>query len=41
LSKIKEINSPDKIDDYINEKFKRDKSDITKMMASLDEELSN
>jgi len=39
--RIKELNTPDKLENHVQEKFKRDKSDITKMMASLDEELSN
>jgi len=41
LSKIKEINSPDKIDDYINEKFKRDKSGTSDLIAIIEESMRN
>ena len=38
--RIKELNRPDKLDNYVEEKFKRDKSDITNIMANLENEIS-
>lgn len=33
------MNTPDKLDNHVQEKFRRDKSEITKMMHRLDEEI--
>jgi len=38
--KISDLNTPDKLENHVTEKFKRDKSGITKLMADLDEEIS-
>jgi hypothetical protein len=35
------MKTPDKLENHVTEKFIRDKSDITKIMANLDEEIRN
>jgi len=37
--KIGDLNTPDKLENHVNEKFKRDKSDVTMVFAVLDEEI--
>ncbi len=39
-TKINNLNTPDKLENHVQEKFKREKSEITKIMAGLDEEIS-
>ncbi len=38
--KIQDMNTPDKLEGYKAEKFTREKSDLTKGIANLNEELS-
>ncbi len=39
-TKISDMNTPDKLDNHVAEKFTRDRSDIAKVMKNLDEEIS-
>ena len=39
--KLKDLKPPEKLDKYTEEKFVRDKSEITKNMEKLQRELSN
>jgi len=38
--KISQMDTPDKLEDYVVEKFKREKSELTKEMANLYDEIS-
>jgi hypothetical protein len=38
---ITQLKTPDKIENHVNEKFRREKNEITKAAVILDEELSN
>ena len=38
--KISQLKTPDRLENHVTEKFKKEKSDITKFMSVLDEEIS-